>query len=91
MIKKNSKEYLLNKISVLESSRLYNLVYAKTELKVLSESNFMASGIVIEIKDLSGKVRTKFMISDGFKIETISALQLELDKSIKIGTNCLPK
>jgi len=82
--KKASYQSLLNRVSILEASTLINFVQSKSNLNKLSESSFMASGLVVEIKDLSGNIKAKFMVPDGFNPETIVALQLELDKAISL-------
>jgi len=80
--KQVSRAALLNEIEVLKASTLSNLASAKSNLDKLHGTSFMASGLVIEIKDLSGNRKVKFMIADGLLNATIAELKFEITKTM---------
>lgn len=91
-MKKQTKiQKILIEHEVLKASTLSNLIQAKDLVKKLGENNYMASGLVLEIKNLSGETKVKFMIADGFKPETIEQLTKEIQKSIDLQTMFLKK
>lgn len=63
----------------------FNLNTAHSTLKDLGEDKYMASGLLLEIKNISGETKVKVLINDGFKIETIKALQDEVKKTAKLN------
>lgn len=90
-MKKTKLQKLEIELSNLKAHDLFNLFLAKKEIDKMTEMNYMASGVKIEIKDLSGKILTDFLISDGLKKETIDALKNEIEKTTKIRLSYIGK
>lgn len=83
-----SEQEQIKKLKVLvdqyEASTPYNYNLAYDALTKMTENNYMASDLVVEIRDLSGNTKAKFLVTDGFKDETIKTLQSEIVKSTKL-------
>ena len=88
----------MKKQTELQKLRLENLIlkassnttryYAKKDLNTKDSSSYMASGLILEIKNLSGvTVVGPVMISDGLSRESIDALIQDIDRSIKLSDN----
>jgi hypothetical protein len=80
--KKSPIQVLKNKVEQLEGHDILNLHYAKEYLKALSTDHYMASGLIVEIKNLSGSSKIKVCISDGLSKETIKELTNDINRTL---------
>ena len=82
MTKQQTRAALLNRIKVLEAQLPCNLSKASRDLRQCGTDQFMASGLIISITDLTGKeIVEPFQCSDGLEQATINALQAQIKKT----------
>lgn len=73
---------LIGKVDQYKSSLIHTYHFAGNELLKCGTDRYMASGLIIEIKNLSGKtVVMPFMIKNGLNNTTINALLDDMQRS----------
>jgi len=83
-MKKTNQQWAAE-VAVLKAQLPCYLASASKELEKTSAERFMASGVVISITDLTGKlVVTPFMCADGLESATIAALKSQIKKTLDL-------
>lgn len=87
MTKKTTKADLQRKIMELESQLAHRYHYAQSEIKKASTDHLMASGAIVSVAALGGRViMGPVLIHDGLSPETIAAIQNDLHRSYEQAT-----
>ena len=82
---------LIGKVDQYKASLIHTYHFAGNELLKCGNDRYMASGLIVEIKNLSGKaVVMPFMVKDGLSNETINALLDDMQRSFNSSVEFKP-
>ena len=82
---------LIGKVDQYKASLIHTYHFAGNELLKCGNDRYMASGLIVEIKSLSGKaVVMPFMVKDGLSNETINALLDDMQRSFNSSVEFKP-
>lgn len=91
-MKKLTNAELQRKIVELESQLAFAYARASEQVKKASSDNLMASGAIVTITALGGRViMSPICIRDGLSHDTIKALQADILNSYNLATLSKPK
>lgn len=82
---------LIGKVDQYKASLIHTYHFAGNELLKCGSDRYMASGLIVEIKNLSGKtVVIPFMVKDGLSNNTINALLDDMQRSFNSAVEFKP-
>jgi hypothetical protein len=80
---------MMVELNLAKAQDIASLSQAYKTLDKAGFDKFMASGVVVEIKDLSGHSFVNgFMVSDGLSQETIDALKKDIKRTYDLRLSC---
>ena len=87
MTKKTTKADLQRKIVELEAQLAHRYKWAQDEVKKASTDHLMASGAIVSIVALGGRlIMAPVLIRDGLSPETIDSIRADLHRSYELAT-----
>lgn len=83
-MKKQTLKQIKHENRYLKADSVSTLFYAKSTINKLSTKNYMASGLILTVTDLSGNQQIEVVISDGFSDDLIKAIQENITRSLAL-------